>query len=166
MSRKPLLALAALLAVGAAARASDPVGIYAVIDKVVVEPSTGDAERVQIWGVFAVAQSGKGDRYTPPARGYMSFTLPKDKQDVARKEWNDLKKLAGTKQVVAFGARYGVRATVRKGGDPTKKPDVYSLGYGVEKIPPGNYQAKILLAFLKQDKGTRDKPAPDGKKGK
>src|SRR5262245_22109735 len=121
MSRKPLLALAALLAVGAAARASDPVGIYAVIDKVVVEPSTGDVERVQLWGVFAVAQGG-GDNYSPPARGYMSFTLPKQKQDVARKEWKDLQKMAGTKQVVAFGARYGKKGTVRKGGDPTKTP--------------------------------------------
>jgi len=39
MSRRHLISLAVLLAVGGAARASDPVGIYAVIERVVLEPS-------------------------------------------------------------------------------------------------------------------------------
>ena len=74
MSRRHLAVLAVLLAVPAA-RASDPVGIYAVVDKVVLEPSTGPADHIQVWGVFALAQPGGGDVYAPPQRGYMSFTL-------------------------------------------------------------------------------------------
>jgi hypothetical protein len=42
------------------ALASDPVGVYAYVDKVVLEPSEGKPERIQIWGGFALAE-GRGD---------------------------------------------------------------------------------------------------------
>src|SRR5262245_45251948 len=140
MSRRHLAVVAVLLALAPAVRASDPVGIYAVLDKVMISPSTGPAEGIQIWGVFAVAE-GRGEQYSPPTRGYMSFTIAKGKEEVCRKEWADLKKLAGTKQCVAFGARYGRKGTVRQSGDPTKAPDVYPVGFGLTKVPDDNYMA-------------------------
>ena len=159
MSRRHLIVAAALLALVPAVRASDSTGIYAVIDKVVLEPSTGPAERVQVWGVFAVAQGRKD--YSPPQRGCMYFKLAKnkDKEDVCRKEWADLKKIAGTRQCVAFGARYDANGTVRKGGDPTKNPDAYPLGFGLTKVPANNYMAKELLA-IKPNTENKDKARP------
>ena len=159
MSRRHLAVAAVLLALAPAVRASDPVGIYAVVDKVMVSPSSGPAESIQIWGVFALAQNSGGNDYAPPRRGYMSFTLVKGKEDVCRKEWADLKKLAGTQQCVAFGTHYGRKGTVRQGGDPTKAPDVYPLGFGLTKVPADNYIAKKLLA-VKPPRENKDKTRP------
>ena len=160
MKRRHLAALALVLAAAPAARASDPVGIYAVVDKVMLSPSTGPAERIQIWGVFALAQGRGGDDYSPPMRGYMSFTLVKGKENVCRKEWADLKKVAGSRQCVGFGARYQPKGTVRRGGDPTKGPDAYPLGVGVVKVPANNDQAQRLLALPAPPREGKDKARP------
>src|SRR5688572_33124636 len=79
--------------------ASDPVGVYAFVDKVVLEPSEGQPERIQIWGGFALAE-GRGDTYAPAKRGYMYFALKPGEEELSRKEWNDLKSLAGAEQFV------------------------------------------------------------------
>lgn len=158
MSRKPFFSLAVLLAIAGAARASDPVGIYALIERVVVEPSIGAPERIQVWGVFALAQPRTADGYSPPSRGYMYFTLVKGKEDVCRKEWADLKKVAGTRQCVAFGRRYKPTGAVRAGRDPVKDPNPYPLGIGLYKLPPTNYWAKKLLATEAPPKGKDKAP--------
>jgi len=155
--RRKHLVVAVLLALAPAARASDPVGIYAVIDKVVLEPSVGSPERIQVWGTFALAKGKGGDDYAEPARGYMSFTIVKGKENACRKEWADLDKLAGSKQCVAFGSRYYLKSTVRKGGDPTKNPDAYPLGFGLTKVPADEYMAKKLLAASKKPTEGKDK---------
>ena len=60
---KQLLLLAlGLIAATLSAQASDPVGIYALVDKVVYEPNDKAPERVQIWGAFSLAE-GRGDGY-------------------------------------------------------------------------------------------------------
>jgi hypothetical protein len=56
------------------------------------------------------------------------------KADVARKEWADLKAMAGKHQVVAFGSRYELRATVRKADEKPVSPDVYTLSLGVVRV--------------------------------
>jgi hypothetical protein len=158
MSTRHLAALAVLLALAPAATASDPVGVYAVIDKVVLEPGSGAARRIQVWGTFARAVKGNGEEYTAPEHGYMYFSLPPDKQDLCRKEWTDLKKLAGTKQCVAFGSRYKPTGTVRKKDDPAKEPDVYPVGFGLTKVGADNYEARKLLEKTKSpDKGSDGK---------
>src|SRR3954451_2817475 len=105
MRLRLLMGLAALLLAAQGARASDPTGIYALVDKVEIEPSEGQPERARVWGVFAVSVGDRGDEYTTPARGYIYFPLPAGKEEVARKEWNDLKKVAGTRTCVAFSSR-------------------------------------------------------------
>ena len=55
--------------------------LYGVIDRVVVEPAAGPAERVQVWGAFALMETiGSGFTgyvYKRPARGYLlSSGLP------------------------------------------------------------------------------------------
>src|SRR5690348_11922278 len=105
MRRTLLLTAAALLALAGAARASDPVGIYGLVEKVVLEPDDTKPERAQVWGAFRLAKGG-GDTYTEPAYGYLYYSAADGKQDQCRREWADLKRVAGTGQVVAFGARY------------------------------------------------------------
>jgi len=114
--------------------ASDPVGIYAMVDKVVFEPSEAAPQRVQVWGVFALAVP-PGDTYTAPARGYMYFSAGQGREAVAKTEWADLKSIAGTGQGVGFGARYTATGTVRKAGEKVANPDVYPIGgNGVQKV--------------------------------
>src|SRR5262249_25202267 len=113
MRRAQLAAVAALLLAAAAARASEPIGVYALIDKVVFEPSEDRPERVQRWGRFGTYR-GKGHPPTERARGSLYYALPKNKPDVARKEWADLKKVAGTGVVVGFGVPGTAGGLVRR----------------------------------------------------
>src|SRR5882672_87828 len=109
-----LLLGALLLAAGTLpVLASDPVGLYAFVDKVVLEPNNTAPERVQIWGGFALAQGG-GDKYAPAQRGYMYFKLKQDKETLCRNEWADLKSVAGTGKIVGIGVRYGNNGAVRQ----------------------------------------------------
>ena len=137
--RRPFRALficaAAMFSVLPFAAASDLVGVYALVDKVVLEPSETAPERIQVWGGFALAQ-GSGYEYAPAARGYMYFKLPEGKEKAALREWNDLKSMAGKDQLVAFGSRYGQKATVRKEESKPGNPDVYSVDIGLTKVKP------------------------------
>src|ERR1700704_5829941 len=111
------VAIASLLTAAAPLRASDPVGVYGVIDKVVFEPNEADATAVQIWGAFALAvprssngeqtrpaggfgNTANGEVYTPVQKGYLYATCPKGKETLCRNEWSDLKSLAGKQEVV------------------------------------------------------------------
>src|SRR5262245_26551012 len=114
MKLKLLVGLAALLLAAQAGRASDPVGVYALIDKVEFEPSEGQPDRVRVWGLFALSL-GRADEYTEPARGFLYFSLPRGKEEAARREWNDFKKVAGTRTCIAFADRSKIREVkVRK----------------------------------------------------
>jgi hypothetical protein len=137
------MVVAFLLALAAPVRASDPVGIYAIIDRVELEPSASAPERVRLWGVFALADRSTRD-YSPPQRGFLYCKLDGKNIQACRREWADLEKLAGTRECVALGSRYGQKVTVRKGGDPTKDPDVYPLGVGLERIPASRGMSKLL----------------------
>src|SRR5688572_18633390 len=95
------LALVAALAVGGAAQASDPVGGYLLVDKVVLSP-TESPTTIQIWGAVALAARRGGKEYAAPQRGYLYFKAPSGQEVICRKEWNDLKKSAGTGQVIGF----------------------------------------------------------------
>jgi hypothetical protein len=127
------LAVVALFTLGlGVAQASDFVAVYALIDKVTFEPSADKPERIQISGVFAIASPMCCSLYQPAQRGYLYFTLPATKPDLARMEWADLKAVAGTHQVVSFGVRTlqeGLR--VRKSDEKPSAPDVYVLGNGI-----------------------------------
>ena len=73
MKRTIMAALAAVV-FAAAARGSDPVGIYALIDKVVLEPNDSRPERIRLYGVFVLGRN-RGNEHTPATRGYMYFSL-------------------------------------------------------------------------------------------
>jgi len=130
-----VLALVAAFALGGAARASDPVGGYLLVDKVVLEPSESPT-KVQIWGTIVLATARGGNEWGNPVRGYLYYEAPSGKEATCRKEWNDLKKAAGTSQVLGFGTSYDLKAqgTVRKASQKPEKPDVYRVGNGLVKM--------------------------------
>ena len=129
-----VLLLAAFVVVAPRAWASDPVGIFALVDKVVLEPNATAPERIQIWGAFALADRKGSDSYAAPKQGCLYYKLPADKADVAKKEWADLKSIAGQREVIGFGSRYGEKGTIRKQTDKPEKPDEYPLGWGLVKM--------------------------------
>jgi len=162
-----LKALVVLLAVMAASTmqgfASDPIGIYALINKVVLEPSETMPERIQVWGDFTLAM-GHNDQYAPPKSGYLYFKLNPEKPEVCRKEWADLKSVAGTDQVVGFGNRHAEQGTIRKADAKPEKADVYPLGWGVSKINRKDYKpVSDLLALRPSKSGNKAAPEPKQK---
>ncbi|MGH9887945.1 MAG: hypothetical protein ACREBE_20600 [bacterium] len=116
------------------AQASDPTGIYAVVDRVVLEPNPDAPERIQVWGTFVTAQP-RGV-YGPPERGYLYYSLRPGKEELCRREWADFKKVAGTHQVIGFGARWGDdgRGRVRKAAEKPSSPDVHPVANGTVRI--------------------------------
>ena len=138
------------------APASDPVGIYAIVDKVVLEPNATNSERIQVWGVFAIAD-GFGHTYRTAERGYLYYKLDPAKPDVSRNEWSDLKSVACTGQIVAFGARHSKNGGLRTKDARAENPDVYPVAMGLRKIRGEmDYEPLKQLARLRQEK-----PKPD-----
>lgn len=131
---KLLLAVVIVASASQAAFASDPIGVYAVINKVVFEPSDESAERVQIWGVFSVAE-GAGMKYRAPELGYLYYQLPKQKPELAKREWNDMKALAGKLEAVGFASRYKEKGKVRNVSEEPSRPDLYPIGFGLIHVP-------------------------------
>jgi hypothetical protein len=120
----------AAVALGAVLHASDMVGIYGVVEKVVVEPNDNVPQRIQIWGAFAMAE-GKGSTYGPAQRGYLYYTCPSGQDAVCRKEWSDLKSVAGKGTAVGLGMRYKPTGRVRKADEKIASPDPYPIQMGV-----------------------------------
>lgn len=122
------------LGAGLGTPASDPVGIYALVDRVVFEPSAGTPQRIQIWGVFALADQRNGDNYQTAERGYLYYAIDAANERACRAEWSDLRAIAGTGQGVGFGRRYGTLGKVRSAGEAPGNPDIYPLGVGLVKL--------------------------------
>ena len=94
------------------AKASDPVGIYARVDRVSMEPNEETPGRIKIWGAFSMA-AGRGDSYQAPECGYLYFQIASGQEKQCRAEWADFKRVAGTGQVIAFGNRYRTKLAIR-----------------------------------------------------
>ena len=135
MKRIRLALAIAFVAAVAGVNASDRVGVYGVIDKVVFEPNADNPERVQLWGAFAIAKRNDRDFYESVQRGYLYFQLPSE-QRLARAEWNDLKSMAGTRRIAAFSARFGQSVRLRPADEKPQSPDKYTLGIGVTTVRP------------------------------
>jgi hypothetical protein len=121
------------VASAALAHASDPTGVYARVDRVVLKPNSDSPQTIQIWGVFSMAKPNNRNDYLPAARGYLYFKLAGN-IEAARKEWADLKGVAGTGQIVAFGSRYDPPARLRKADERVENPDPYSTNIGLQKV--------------------------------
>jgi hypothetical protein len=145
--------LTACLAIAAVqVRASGPTSIYAIVEKVVFEPNDRAPERVQVWGVFSVVETGNpgtyGQAYSKPERGYLYFKASGDRRSRDVAAWTDLKKLAGTGQAIGFGGNARARFSselagrVRQAAEKPNSPDTYPSGNPV--VPLGAAQPPIV----------------------
>jgi hypothetical protein len=140
-------ATAAILA-AATLQASGPIAVYALVDKVTIEPSADKAERIRVSGVFIIAAE-KTDQYSAPQSGFLYFTLPAQNTEQARREWTDLQSVAGTHQVVGLGSSWFSKATVHKPGEEAQA-EAYPMGNGMVKVNSDQPRAKALLDYKGQ----------------
>jgi hypothetical protein len=123
---------------------SELVGLYAIVDRVVLEPSEQSPERIQVWGAISTSRDPAAAK-----RGYLYFRapFPSEFRDAALKEWKDLKAVAGTGQAVAFGQHYfyidqtsvadayvKTLPRVRPASEAPNAPDGYPVNVGVSKL--------------------------------
>jgi len=149
------LAAAAALLMVVGVKASDPVGVYAMVERVVFEPSEAAPKNVQIWGAFTPSVEPPRPTYKPEQaygpieRGYMYFTCAADKAKVCAAEWSDLNSVAGKSEVVGFSSRWPrFTARVRPASETPASPDTYISNFGVVKVGKyGDYPT--LVAALK-----------------
>jgi hypothetical protein len=147
------LAFAAILALLTPARPAvvDRVGIYCMLEQVVVEPpesSKADPQRIQLWGAFMFADA-KGDSYGPATRGYMYFACPPGKTAGCKRDWADLTWYGGTGKGIGFGTRGASLGRLRKETDPLTSPDPYPLEGGIVKMESKEPGFAELVARLK-----------------
>lgn len=155
------LSVVAALFVVATVKASDPVGVYAMVERVVFEPSEAAPKSVQIWGVFTPSVEPPRPTYKPEQaygevqKGYMYFTCAADKAAMCAAEWSDLKTVAGKMEAVGFSTRWArSKARVRPATETPASPDVYESNVGVVKVGKyGDYPT--LIAALKAAAGKK-----------
>jgi hypothetical protein len=126
---KGLIWTCLLLAATVPVAASDPMGVYCIVDK---EPAER-ADRAQIWGTCALANTNDW-YFQAPAKGYFYFSAPSGQEDAARAEWADLKSVAGTGQAVGFARRYKPVGRLRLATEKPTAPEAYPLHIGVTKV--------------------------------
>jgi hypothetical protein len=117
------LILAAALLPGLSSHVkSGRVGVYAIVESVAFEPVEGPPQRIQLRGAFAFTEQLCGDCMFPgdhgrsmvlseARRGVMYFALPEQSAGITesvieaiRREWADIRSVAGTGQAIAFGS--------------------------------------------------------------
>lgn len=126
--------------------ASGPIAVYALVERVVFEPNADKPQRIRISGVFITAED-RSNAYSAPQRGYLYFALPNGAEELALREWADLKSVAGTRQVVGLGSSWHNKVRLRKPNEEAKSPDDYPMGNGLVKINPDQPRAKALLDY-------------------
>ena len=145
--RAVIIAVAALVSLSPLV-ASGPLGIYAIVERIVFEPSDAQPERVQVWGAFAFADGGATNPsgFSNAARGYIYFRMPSglspEQMTLVRREWADLKSVAGTGQAVGFGSWGYIGAFPAL--DPAKKK-TGSPPYVLETGPRGGEQTDLRV---------------------
>jgi hypothetical protein len=121
------------------------IGIYGVIDQVTFAPQRSLPNIVRISGVFVVPVPMSSGLYKAPQSGYLYFRLPHGREQEARKDWKELKKFAGTGQVVGFASywvpnpNHSLEVRVHSDGD-TASPVAYPLAHpqGIVKASDQN----------------------------
>ncbi len=113
---------------------SDHVGIYALIEKVVLEPNDSAPERIQIWGAFATASAADRNTYESPQRGYFYYSLTPGKVEACRREWADFKTIAGTGHVIGFSGRSLNNGRLHRANEKAENPDPYPVAWGLTKM--------------------------------
>ena len=146
---KTSLLIAVVLLGSIPVTASGPLGIYGIVEKVVFEPDEKAPERIQVWGAFAYVDGGvdRALAVSPPWRGYLYFTLPvilpasPSQVETIRKEWADLRAVAGTGQAIGFGSwgYIGGFGGLQEDANTTSPP------YALEAAPRGGARTDLRV---------------------
>jgi hypothetical protein len=147
------LLAASTVSTPASAPVSDRMGVYCIVDKVVLEPADVP-KAAQVHGVCAIADQ-ESWYFEAPARGYFYYKAPAGRESVALAEWNDLKTVAGTGQAVGFGRRYYSVGRIRPATETPAKPDEYPIHFGVAKFT--GQAAPEVREVVEKIKTLRDK---------
>jgi hypothetical protein len=142
---KPVLLLVAvsalllLLPPNSAVAKNAGIGIYAIVDQVTFEPDASSPNFVRISGVFVVPVPMSSGSYRSPQIGFLYFRIATGREQATRRDWSELKALAGSGKVVAFGQywvpnpddpqgnpHHSLEVRVRAEGDATSA-DVYPI---------------------------------------
>jgi hypothetical protein len=121
------------------------VGIYAIVDQVTFEPNGSSPNFVRISGVFVVPVRMSSGSYQRPQKGYLYFRIAPGTEQATRRDWSELRAVAGSGKVVAFGdywvpnpddpqgnPHHSLEVTVHAEGD-SATPEVYPIPGGVMK---------------------------------
>ena len=132
------------------AQASDPVGVYSLVEDVSLEADPAAPEqmqRIRIYGHHALAYRPKeGDQrgwgiYTAPAAGYLYFRCPAAELATCALEWQDLAAAIGDERCAAYGQRYLTdpepNGRLRDPAAAVEAPDPYPIGQGVLMVREG-----------------------------
>jgi hypothetical protein len=130
-------------------RPADPVGVYCMIERLQAEPAGGEPDRLQVWGVFALADDASKDGYGAAQRGYMYFACPAGQRTVCRNDWEDFRWFSGTGKGVGFGLRSAPVGRLRKESEPPASPDPYPVRGGIVKVESKDPAYVDLVARLK-----------------
>jgi hypothetical protein len=96
-------ALALLFPTASVIAKNASIGIYAIIDRVTFEPAAGPPNSVRVSGVFVVPVPMSSGNYRSPQKGYLYFRIAPGAEQETRRDWRELKTLAGSGKVVEFG---------------------------------------------------------------
>ena len=124
--------------------ASDFVGVYAVVESIVLEPSDSAPERIQIRGAFALSDGKRGSGYGEAQRGYLYYACPAGQLVTCRREWADLQTVAGKNIGIGFGGRYIATGRIRKADEPPTAPDVYPIERGLTRLSDGHESLPVI----------------------
>jgi hypothetical protein len=144
-----VLGLAVLAA--PALHAKSVIGVYGLIDRVVLEPNATEPQRAQIWGTFLLADRERPDAYLDAKRGYLYYACPTGKDAVCLSEWNELTSVAAKGTAIGFGSRFQSNGRVRLATEAVASPDAYPIQFGVARLGTDQV-AQDLLARLKAGK--------------
>jgi len=134
---------------------SGTIGIYAVIDQVTFEPAGGDSPNIiRISGVLVVPVPMSSGQYRSPQRGYLYFRIRPAMEQETRKDWNELKSIAGTGQVVGF-AQYWVPNPSDSYGNPHRSLEII-VRTDSDATPPDIYPLPNPKGIVKH--GDKDDP--------
>jgi len=118
---------------GVTLRASVPLGVFAIVERIVLEPSATEPQRIQIWGAFT---AWSADRYQTAQRGYLYYSCPPTQDTICRHEWKDITSIAGTGEAIGFGERSRATGRIRRADERPASPDPYPIQFGVVKMGP------------------------------
>jgi len=148
---KSFAVVALTTAFTASVPSSDPVGVYAIVDRVVVEAGANTPATIQIWGAFALSDGRPGSNYQTAQCGYLYYTVNPRNERATRAEWSDLLSLAESGAAVGFGGRFERVGRVRTTKEKASGPDTYPLGIGVIKIGDRAYAGTVKSDVFARD---------------